>query len=269
MSYLKGVVRRLKVEGVAAMGCESLAVIGFSGIIAEGLKSVLTGSRFRIKVQSRSLAEFWNKARSSEEHLSAVILDTNNHLPLQVSDLEDIRRWSATVKIVLMADESRFQEIMTVARHADSVILASGAGSALLKSLELVLLGQRVYPAELFQGARAHEPINDAGCGTVVPAPAHDDILHIGTANGFYHALRNLSAREVQVVNLLCDGSPNKIIARKLGISEATVKVHVKAILRKTHARNRTEAAILFRSANSTGGGAVLVDSTRAAAAEA
>ncbi len=60
---------------------------------------------------------------------------------------------------------------------------------------------------------------------------------------------RHLSEREVQVVNLLCNGSPNKIIARELGISEATVKVHVKAILRKTRARNRTEAALLFSSA--------------------
>jgi two-component system nitrate/nitrite response regulator NarL len=40
------------------------------------------------------------------------------------------------------------------------------------------------------------------------------------------------------------DGNPNKVIARKLDIAEATVKAHVKTILRKTHARNRTQAAV-------------------------
>ncbi|HLZ78626.1 MAG TPA: LuxR C-terminal-related transcriptional regulator, partial [Sphingomonas sp.] len=39
-------------------------------------------------------------------------------------------------------------------------------------------------------------------------------------------------------------GDANKVIARKLGIAEATVKVHVKAILRKLHVLNRTQAAI-------------------------
>jgi two-component system nitrate/nitrite response regulator NarL len=40
------------------------------------------------------------------------------------------------------------------------------------------------------------------------------------------------------------EGEPNKLIARKLHVTEATVKVHVKAILRKIGASNRTQAAI-------------------------
>jgi two-component system, NarL family, nitrate/nitrite response regulator NarL len=39
-------------------------------------------------------------------------------------------------------------------------------------------------------------------------------------------------------------GESNKVIARKLEIAEATVKVHVKAILRKVRVRNRTQAAM-------------------------
>ena len=42
----------------------------------------------------------------------------------------------------------------------------------------------------------------------------------------------------------LRDGAPNKVIARKLNLSEATVKVHVKAILKKIGASNRTQAAL-------------------------
>jgi two-component system nitrate/nitrite response regulator NarL len=42
----------------------------------------------------------------------------------------------------------------------------------------------------------------------------------------------------------LTQGEPNKVIARKLDITEATIKVHVKAILRKIGASNRTQAAM-------------------------
>lgn len=50
--------------------------------------------------------------------------------------------------------------------------------------------------------------------------------------------------RELEVLDCLSIGNPNKVIARKFGITEATVKVHVKAILRKIPAHNRTEAAM-------------------------
>ena len=54
----------------------------------------------------------------------------------------------------------------------------------------------------------------------------------------------NLSVREVETLRSLVRGEPNKIISRRLGITEATVKVHVKAILRKLKVVNRTQAAI-------------------------
>lgn len=53
-----------------------------------------------------------------------------------------------------------------------------------------------------------------------------------------------LSARELIILRALVEGCPNKVIANRLDITEATVKVHVKAILRKIRAKNRTQAAI-------------------------
>jgi two-component system nitrate/nitrite response regulator NarL len=54
----------------------------------------------------------------------------------------------------------------------------------------------------------------------------------------------SLSARECEILRCLMEGSPNKLIARQFGLTEATVKVHVKAILRKTGMKNRTQAAM-------------------------
>lgn len=222
----------------------SLTVIGSSRIVAAGLKSILRGSRFRIKYEYNSLSDLWKIDQISEDSLRGIIINTSNHPPLVDSDLEHIRRWSAAIKIVLMADDCRVSDIVAVARDADGVILTSTAGTVLLKTLELVILGQRVYPAGLFQHRWAPEPVDEPDCRALVSA--RNDMPDIDAENGLRKTVRNLSEREVQVVDLLCNGSPNKVIARKLGISEATVKVHVKAILRKTRAQNRTEAALLF-----------------------
>lgn len=57
----------------------------------------------------------------------------------------------------------------------------------------------------------------------------------------------NLSPRQVQVLEQIMQGKANREIATKLGISAATVKLHVHAILKAIGARNRTEAALLGR----------------------
>lgn len=53
-----------------------------------------------------------------------------------------------------------------------------------------------------------------------------------------------MTNRQREVLSLLCHGEPNKTIARKLGMTEATVKVHVRQIMRKLGATNRTQAAL-------------------------
>jgi two-component system nitrate/nitrite response regulator NarL len=53
-----------------------------------------------------------------------------------------------------------------------------------------------------------------------------------------------LSPREKLILLCIIEGDSNKSIARKMDIAEATVKVHVKAILRKIRVQNRTQAAI-------------------------
>lgn len=55
----------------------------------------------------------------------------------------------------------------------------------------------------------------------------------------------NLTPREGEILNLLAEGQSNKVIARNLGISDGTVKLHVKAILRKLGVHSRVEAAVL------------------------
>ena len=53
-----------------------------------------------------------------------------------------------------------------------------------------------------------------------------------------------LTPRQLEVLRLICEGRPNKTIARELSISDATVKLHVSAILQALGVRNRTEAVL-------------------------
>lgn len=62
-----------------------------------------------------------------------------------------------------------------------------------------------------------------------------------------------LSEREHQVLDLICHGRPNKIIAAELGISESTVKFYVRRIMKKLGATNRTHASFLLSQSLSDG----------------
>ncbi len=57
------------------------------------------------------------------------------------------------------------------------------------------------------------------------------------------------TCREAEVVRLLRQGKPNKIIAFELSISESTVKVHIRNIMKKLNATNRTQVVFLIQKA--------------------
>lgn len=59
------------------------------------------------------------------------------------------------------------------------------------------------------------------------------------------HALSELTPRETEILGHIAEGKSNKVIARELDISDGTVKLHVKSILRKLGMHSRVEAAVL------------------------
>ncbi len=83
------------------------------------------------------------------------------------------------------------------------------------------------------------------GGGTYMPAQALAD-LRQGAAVPRPDA-SGLTPRQMDVLRCLMRGQPNKLIARELGLTEGTVKIHIAAILRALQARNRTEAVVVAR----------------------
>lgn len=83
------------------------------------------------------------------------------------------------------------------------------------------------------------------GGGTYMPAQALADLRH-GAPPPRPDA-GGLTPRQLDVLRCLMRGQPNKLIARELGLTEGTVKIHIAAILRVLQARNRTEAVVVAR----------------------
>lgn len=102
------------------------------------------------------------------------------------------------------------------------LLLQSESGEALCAALHAVA-----------QGLMVVDPVIAAAMYTAA-SPADDD----------GRLIEALTMREMEVVTLIAEGLPNKTIARRLSISEHTVKFHVNAILTKLGAQSRTEAVV-------------------------
>ena len=107
-----------------------------------------------------------------------------------------------------------------------------------VRSVSLVMMGETIIPAALIKlkldasGSRLAEAANDLNNGKHISLAAEDETASL------------LSPREREILRCISEGASNKCIARKIDMTEATVKSHVKAILRKISVENRTQAAI-------------------------
>jgi two-component system, NarL family, nitrate/nitrite response regulator NarL len=143
-------------------------------------------------------------------------------------------------KVVLVAETNGPVDLEGVLALApDGYILNLGSRDMLVKSLELIFMDQQIFVL-----GRSMATLTSEHGG--IQLPERPEALECRGCYGFVtnaHRIQ-LSHRERQVLICLARGESNKAIARLCHISEATVKVHLKAILRKTNARNRTQAAI-------------------------
>ena len=107
---------------------------------------------------------------------------------------------------------------------------------ALVKALELVMLGETFISSALALTMLNGTPQAQGSASNMPPG--------LPAANDTATKAHKLSSREVEILGHLMEGESNKVIAKKLDIAEATIKVHIKAILRKVRVKNRTQAAM-------------------------
>jgi len=174
-----------------------------------------------------STIDEWQAAARQHATVSFILLcRTGRRMIDAPRDIEHLSKSASGIPIILIADEEDPQAIQT-AIHAGArgVILASVNLRLALMAMRLVSAGGTYVP-ECILDSRKLEP------------PENDNKRKIQ---------RMFTDRQAAVVEALCQGKPNKIIAYELSMAESTVKVHVRNIMQKLNAKNRTEVAIIVR----------------------
>ncbi|MCP4875514.1 MAG: response regulator [Gammaproteobacteria bacterium] len=157
-----------------------------------------------------------------------VLLDKRMPIIDGISVLKHLKKIGLTMPIVMLTTSSNEQDLLDA--------LKAGASGYLLKDME---------PDGLVSALR------DIHVGKTVVAPPLTSVLvrfvkgdmTVSQSKGPFS---ELTPRESEILELMAEGQGNKLIARNLGISDGTVKLHVKAVLRKLSVHSRVEAAVMY-----------------------
>jgi len=176
--------------------------------------------------------QFAGEASSGEEGLELarrvepdlVLLDLHMKGMDGIATLAALRNAGIEARIVLLTVSDSPEDLINAIR--------AGADGYLLKDME---------PEELLGRIR------EALFGRMVISDSLNSLLAQALREEAQAASRSiaaLTAREQAILRCLAGGLPNKLIGRELGITEGTVKVHVKNLLKKLSFRSRVEAAV-------------------------
>lgn len=220
-------------------------------LLREGLARILAAARFRVLGSVDFLDDVLLNALTANQSVLLVIGagDDPHATARQIERFKDRHR---TGRVAVVAHCCQSSGVLSAFRAgANAYLVNVTTCAAFVKSLELVMLGATIMPPEVLSflvghddhnghnGHNGHDSHDDEDAASLELKVEPEPLLE--TENG---AAPHLSAQEQRILNYLVEGASNKVIARKIDIAEATVKVHIKAILRKVRVHNRTQAAV-------------------------
>lgn len=207
-------------------GTLSAVVVGKNSLAREGLRRILSEENFTVEVLVESGTSLLGDMPASFCP-NLFIVDSSDAEQIGI-ELEVLNNSFPGSRKVVLSDQFELEQVVDAFKSgADGYFVKEISCEALMESLRLVAMGEKVMPSQLAMCL--------SGVVEQVKAPQlsrNPDVTRI------------LSEREITTLRYLLVGHSNKVIARRLEISEATVKVYVKAILRKLRVSNRTQAAI-------------------------
>src|SRR6202045_1361410 len=213
-------------------------LVGKSILLREGLARILHSADFRILASVSCVDDLLPSKLQPHQPLFLVV-HTGDDFDAAVEQIELLRDQHPGGRIAIVADHYRLGELVSAFRAgANGYFVDVMTCDVFIKSMELVMMGETIFPPPFL---------------SFVLGPEGDHLGEGGLRKEKNQAILvttqdmlapQLSAREKSILRCLIEGDSNKCIARKIDIAEATVKVHVKAILRKIGVQNRTQAAI-------------------------
>ena len=204
-------------------------IVGGNNLFREGLKSLLAGTEYRSVALCQQIADLDNAPSRQAPKLFLIGLHPSDSD--ETGALRAVRaRYPDSRIVVVTASSSRKQFASCLAAGMAGYLVADVAREVLLESLRLVMRGVQVFPTMLVTGMLAESAGAD-----------QQDAAEMGPAAEDH---QRLSPREQDILALLVEGASNKTIGIRLQIEDSTVKVHLRRILKKIPAANRTQAAV-------------------------
>lgn len=204
-----------------------VSLLSRNEIAREGLRRILLSDQFDVRSSATDAASLAGPCPSEGNKRPHIIIIDDAPDSDPIGSCRELSERYPNSRLVLLADDYEFDEVaLAFGCGIDGYIVKEISCEPLIESLKLVALGEKVLPSQL---ARNLSFVSSGSAGE----DWHDSVATAG-----------LSEREVEILRCLTMGLANKVVSRRLSISEATVKVHVKAILRKLRVANRTQAAI-------------------------
>ena len=211
-------------------------IVGASALFREGLSRILGPAGFRVLASKSAFSEIDTGVFPRADPCLLLIRCDDSSRSL-IPRLMAIKQECPFIRIALLGQHWPPSEIAAAFRAGANAYFAEATASdEFLRAIGLIMSGhQAVLPIEFLPSPSdlASEP------GIHIPKPAEANQGNLPS-----EPVLHLSPRETSILQCLARGASNKLIARGIKISEATVKVHVKAILRKIGVANRTQAAI-------------------------
>jgi two-component system nitrate/nitrite response regulator NarL len=217
-------------------------------LLREGLARLLSSTDYKPARSLTSLAEiFQGTPIEADKTLFIISRDAftkaDHDEPLH--ELRMIKEQNPDSRVLVLSDAFNVDDVVAALRAgAIGYIMSTLTSDALIKSLDLVMIGETVLASEfsraVCESRRKTLEVAASQPSTTPSAAGPGAHEHAERENG----ARRLSSREAAILSRLMRGDSNKNIARGIGVAEATVKTHIKAILRKIRVKNRTQAAL-------------------------
>jgi DNA-binding NarL/FixJ family response regulator len=196
-------------------------VVDDHALFRDGMVSLLKAAGMQVIGEARNGQEAVNEARRLKPDV--VLMDIDMPVMNGIEATRQITGELPEIRVVML----------TISQEDEKLIeaLRAGAKGYLLKSLN-----SDEFIALLYGLEKGEPPMPSSITARL--------INYVAQQNSYNHALdQSLTAREIEFLSYLGQGLPNKSIADRLGVSENTVKYHIKNILQKLNINNRAEAA--------------------------
>ena len=197
-------------------------------LVRKGIEELLRSRGVQVVASVSSGEEGVRRARELSSDI--ILLDVKMPGMNGVETLKQLRASGVGTPVVMLTMSREDADLRAALRAgAQGYLLKDMEPEELVPALEATLRGDNVVAREMV-GTLAGIVRNNAGPELEGRSPATP--------------LADLTPRELEILECIADGFSNKMIARALEITDGTVKLHVKAILRKLGMRSRVEAAV-------------------------